>query len=191
MMGRIKRGLSPSLIVAMLAVVFASVGGASAATGADDAPTASKASNVSKAAVRGPRGPRGPRGKTGKPGPQGPQGPQGSPGFTAIRTVDGARGSLPPNSSVESFEANCPAGTVVIGTGYYNSITEVAFVKKFGLTKVVMAAFNDSSITVDELHAQAICAEPPPGYTFQKVDPDAIKRQIAKAVAEVERARGQ
>lgn len=190
-MNRIKRGISPALIVAVVAVVFAATGGASAVTsdgGNESANTAGP--KVTKAA--GARGPRGPRGKTGKTGPQGfpgaqgvqgPQGPQGSPGVLGLTTVQGATATLGPDGFGSPPNANCPAGTTVVGTGFYGPLGRTGgFVKKYG--SLVGGFFvNDSSISVD-IHVQAICAQLPPGVSAASRSKDR-----AKFAADVERAK--
>jgi hypothetical protein len=80
---------SPSMVVAVIALV-AAAGGTADATGVlthqstnKPVKTTKKPSNV---------GPRGPRGYPGPPGIQGPQGPQGPKGDTGAQGLQGAKG---------------------------------------------------------------------------------------------------
>lgn len=70
-------------VIAVIALVFAMIGGAYAA---------SSESGKATASAKAKRGPRGPRGKTGPPGPQGPAGPAGSPGPAGLKGAGGADG---------------------------------------------------------------------------------------------------
>jgi hypothetical protein len=71
-------------VIAVVALVFAMLGGAYAA----ESDSGSKAT----ASAKGPRGPRGKTGKTGKPGPPGPQGPVGAAGPQGPAGAAGAKG---------------------------------------------------------------------------------------------------
>lgn len=57
---------------------------------------------------------------------------------------------------IDGSQAFCPSGKSPVGTGFYASITDVAFVQTFG-NSVGAAYFNNSSIPV-ETKVQAICA---------------------------------
>jgi hypothetical protein len=92
----------------------------------------------------------------GPQGPAGPAGAQGAPGLANLVTVQSAATSVPPGGSLFPI-VWCPAGTSVIGTGFYNSIAEVDFVKSYG--SFVGAAFwNTTGVTATGLHVQAVCA---------------------------------
>jgi len=80
---------SPAAIIAVVALVFAMVGGAFAASsgGSGSDAVASKAKGK-----RGPTGPRGKKGATGPAGPAGPQGPAGANGKDGLNGVNGATG---------------------------------------------------------------------------------------------------
>jgi Collagen triple helix repeat (20 copies) len=106
----IRRNLSPSTAIAVVALVFAMTGGAFAAKHYVAGPAKS---SKGKKAIRGPRGPRGPRGLQ---GPQGPKGETGAKGDTGERGPKGdtgdpwtAGGFLPSGKSL--------GGTWVAGVG--------------------------------------------------------------------------
>ena len=80
----------------------------------------------------------------------------GPAGIANIVEVDSPHTDVPAGGSLFPT-ANCPAGTRVIGTGFYNSIATVDFTKAY--TFFVGAAFyNDTGVTATGLHVQAICA---------------------------------
>lgn len=92
----------PGLTVAVIALVFALVGGAFAATNS----TSGGKATASAKAKKGPRGPKGPKGNPGPAGPQGPTGPQGPKGDAGSNGSNGAPGT--PGVS--------PTGTEFTGT---------------------------------------------------------------------------
>lgn len=89
-------------------------------------------------------------------GDAGPAGAPGAPGISGLVTVDSAPQSIPPGGN-SAPTAQCPVGTTVIGTGFYSSIADQGFVKKYG-SFVGAFYFNDTSITVTDTTVQAICA---------------------------------
>jgi len=97
-MSRIKKHLTPSTVIAFLALVFAITGGAFAATGHGGGSgshatlTASAAKSKGKSGPRGPKGATGATGKTGLTGAVGPQGPQGGTGATGATGATGLTG---------------------------------------------------------------------------------------------------
>jgi Collagen triple helix repeat (20 copies) len=102
MFQRIRQHLTPSTVIAFLALLFALTGGAFAASshghGSDSAATASSthASAAKSKAKRGPRGPAGPKGATGAPGAAGPKGeagPQGPAGAAGAKGEAGSQGA--------------------------------------------------------------------------------------------------
>ena len=97
---------------------------------------------------------RGARGSTGPQGPQGPSGPAGPAGALGLQVVEAAVVVQP--GDIDGPQAFCPSGKSPVGTGFYASITDVAFVQTFG-NSVGAAYFNNSSIPV-ETRVQAICA---------------------------------
>jgi hypothetical protein len=91
---------SPAMAVAVVALVFAMVGGAFAASGGSGGGPSASASAKAK---RGPRGPRGPKGPTGATGPAGPAGLKGDPGPAGANGKDGVgvtSASVPTSSAV-------------------------------------------------------------------------------------------
>jgi Collagen triple helix repeat (20 copies) len=74
-------------VIAVIALVFAMIGGAYAASGGG-----SEGNAAASAVKKGPRGPRGPRGPQGPAGPQGSQGPVGPAGAPGLKGAAGATG---------------------------------------------------------------------------------------------------
>jgi hypothetical protein len=96
----LRKHLSPALVLAFIALVFAVTGGAFAASspgGAPDAKASAATSAPKKKAPpkgkRGPRGPAGPKGATGATGPAGPAGPAGPGGAAGAKGETGAAGA--------------------------------------------------------------------------------------------------
>jgi Collagen triple helix repeat (20 copies) len=101
--------ITPSMVIAILALVFAATGGAFAATGGGSAPHTTAAAAKSKAKTKaGPRGPAGPAGKNGATGPAGAQGPTGAAGTAGAKGETGASGTA--GAQGEKGPAG-PAGT--------------------------------------------------------------------------------
>ena len=122
---------SPSMAVALLALIFACSGGAFAAQHLTRGPA-------------GPRGPRGPAGLQGELGLQGPRGPEGVQGYTGPQGPQGLRGpqgatgriGLPfpiegPHETLPGFDpehphalmtkVECPGPAHVTGGGYVSN----------------------------------------------------------------------
>jgi Collagen triple helix repeat (20 copies) len=128
MLSNVRKHLTPSTGIALIALVFALAGGAFAANGGGGSPgnttksgTSARAlAMISKAKAKGktgPRGPAGPAGKTGPagpagaPGPAGPQGPQGPQGTPGANGQNGTPGS--PGANGESVTSKTvPTGSV-------------------------------------------------------------------------------
>jgi hypothetical protein len=91
MFSKIRKHLSPSAVIAVLALVFAMSGGAYAMSGGGRLPQASAAS-AKKSGKTGLRGPRGPAGKNGAPGERGPAGAPGSAGSQGPAGAQGPKG---------------------------------------------------------------------------------------------------
>jgi hypothetical protein len=90
-------------------------------------------------------------------GPHGLTGARGPAGITGITEVQGAERSYAPGAYGAAPNANCPAGSVVVGTGFDGPFNEVGgFVMAFG-TFVGGFFENDSLITLTG-SVQAICA---------------------------------
>jgi hypothetical protein len=95
MFQRVRKHLTPSTFIALLALVFAVTGGAFAATGGNSshATLTASASKAKSKAKAGPRGPAGPKGATGATGPAGAAGPAGSAGAKGEPGAAGAAGA--------------------------------------------------------------------------------------------------
>lgn len=102
MFNRLRSKLSPSMIIALLALFFAIGGGSAFAavliTSADIKDGTIRLIDINKNDVkklkgqRGPKGSSGARGPAGKPGARGPQGPRGSRGKAGARGAQGIQG---------------------------------------------------------------------------------------------------
>ena len=123
-----RRRPSPALLIALIALVFATTGISVAATTGGPAPEARVGSSDTAAAAkskRGPRGPRGYRGYEGQPGadgPSGPQGPAGPAGATGIASIVTGQGSVSlcggtSSCSIDAATATCPTGSKPISGG--------------------------------------------------------------------------
>jgi Collagen triple helix repeat (20 copies) len=118
------------LTVAVIALVFAMLGGAYAATNDSGKATASAK------AKKGPRGPKGPKGDTGPAGPAGPAGAKGDTGAKGDKGDKGDTGNTgaqgPAGKSVtlttEPEGTNCGAGT---GGGVKVEVESNAASKKY------------------------------------------------------------
>ena len=95
-MGR--RGSGPALAVAIVALVFAMLGGAYAANSDGGKATAS---------AKAKRGPRGPRGPAGPAGPQGPSGANGKDGTNGKDGAPGKDGQSVANTAVPTSSETC------------------------------------------------------------------------------------
>jgi Collagen triple helix repeat (20 copies) len=141
MFSALRKHISPTTVVAFLALVFAMTGGAFAASSgsgggsspgarasASVTPTAtaakSKAKPKTKAGPRGPAGPAGKNGATGATGPvgaagsQGPAGAAGAKGETGApgaAGVAGAAGATGPTGPEGSFNTTLPKGKTLKG----------------------------------------------------------------------------
>lgn len=143
-----------TLRAAVIAVIIAVIAAASAGAASRYIITNTQQIKPSvRRALKGNVGPQGPRGVNGLSGAQGVAGPAG---ITEVFDVSGPQVTANPGDVVFS-DAVCPAGSAIVGTGFYTSVANVAFAKRFG-TFVRVAAYNDTSIVVTGIHAQAICA---------------------------------
>ena len=108
----------------------------------------------------------------------------------ALKTVKSPEISLPTGYSTydlapSTFQATCPAGYAVVGTGFSSSVASPAFVLGYG-TFVGGFIYNDSGITV-KVSVQAICAQVPAGTSVtrssigaaRQFDEDAAAAQAA------------
>ncbi|HXB63331.1 MAG TPA: hypothetical protein VNV42_00500 [Solirubrobacteraceae bacterium] len=99
MLNAIRKQLNPATVMAFVALLFATTGGAFAVTdqgGGAGGPQATAAKSKTKAKSTGkpgPRGPAGPKGATGATGPAGPAGPKGETGVKGENGAAGANGT--------------------------------------------------------------------------------------------------
>jgi hypothetical protein len=180
------RRFTPSMVISVVALV-AALGGTAWASHYIITSTKQIKPSVRHAL----KGTRGPRGFTGAQGAQGLAGAPGSPGVLGVIAVDGAQRSYPPGDFGAPPNAQCPAGTTVIGTGFNGPFNQVGgFVKKYG-TFVGGFFENDSSITVQG-NVQAICAQLPAGVpaTRQAAQSQRFADDLQAAIAAVEQRRG-
>lgn len=107
----------------------------------------------------GRNGAQGPAGVTGATGAAGPAGT-----VPGIITVDSPKETLPSGTNTftvdpNGFEATCPAGYSVLGTGFNDGgIGNVGFVLSFG-TFVGGFISNNSGITDTDVYIQAMCGQ--------------------------------
>jgi hypothetical protein len=153
--------ISPSLAISVLALFVALSGTAMASSY-----LITKTSQIKPSvrhALKGQDGSRGPAGAPGPAGAAGPAGPVGTTGATGpsgianLATVDSSHVSVPSGGNA-TFTATCPSGSKVLGTGFYSSIATVGFVKNYGQF-VGGIMFNNTGVTANDLHVQAICAQ--------------------------------
>lgn len=147
------------------------VQGTAGAVGAPGVPGAEgKQGPEGKHGDEGPRGPRGeagpvgergeagPRGPEGKEGPQGKEGPAGSLG-SVVRAEESRTLSYGGGSA--SIIAECPAGTHVIGGGFFSENPFVfAHVSREVGNGWEVAATNMNSSEVGTMTVYAMCAKP-------------------------------
>jgi hypothetical protein len=158
------------MIVAMIALAVALSGTAVAGTTAlitsgqikNGTIQLADISSSAKKALKGQRGPAGPAGAQGIQGligPGGAQGPAGGFDPSKITYVTGPTVSVPAGQ-VSGASAFCPAGTKVIGGGFFSSITDVGGTgnNNAGTSWYVLVS-NYTSIAVN-VNATAICAAP-------------------------------
>jgi hypothetical protein len=104
MVSMLRRNLNAPTLIAVVALVFAMVGGAVAAN--------SSGGGKAEASADGKRGPRGPKGARGPAGPAGPQGPAGAPGAPGAKGDVGAPGVNPVGTAFGGNQKGCAEGGV-------------------------------------------------------------------------------
>ncbi len=153
MFQRARKHVNPATILALVALVFATTGGAFAATGggggggrgstpgkasaatgraATFTATVAKKKAKPKAGARGPAGPRGATGATGPAGPAGPTGATGATGATGPAGAQGTQGAQGPQgpegkqgpSGTTGFTATLPEGDTETGTWAFDRTGE-------------------------------------------------------------------
>lgn len=130
--------------------------------------------------LRGKRGPRGATGATGAQGPMGPQGPAGpagSPLSVAIDNVDSSTVTLGPDESTDtalggtSWEASCPTGDMVYGTGFNAAgVGQAELVEAYGYF-VGGFIYNPTNLTI-QVTIEAVC-----GPAATTTGPNALVRR--------------
>lgn len=131
MLRRIRALMTPSMVVALMALVLASTGGAYAASrlisGRDIRNGSIPASKLTRAArqqmrglegprgAKGPAGPAGPAGAQGPAGSQGPQGAQGPAGPQALPVTVRRQVFTAPADDFAEGAVMCPDGMVATG----------------------------------------------------------------------------
>ncbi|MGB7684170.1 MAG: hypothetical protein WBL45_00130 [Solirubrobacterales bacterium] len=107
MLSMLRRNLNAPTLIAIVALVFAMVGGAVAAN--------SSGGGKAEASADGKRGPRGPKGARGPAGPTGPQGPAGAPGAPGAKGDPGGAGApgiSPTGTAFGGNQKGCTEGGV-------------------------------------------------------------------------------
>jgi Collagen triple helix repeat (20 copies) len=142
--------ISPSMVIAVTALVFATTGGAFAMSGAGSPAKITASTSKAKAkpkAKAGPKGPAGPAGKNGAPGatgpqgaagPQGqagPQGPGGPAGATGAQGPQGEKGTAGAKGDPgeTGFTETLPPEKTETGTWSMGEINEAAQPSGFGI----------------------------------------------------------
>lgn len=125
------------------------------------------------------------RGAPGARGPAGPPGPAASEQLQ-IKRVEGNPLFLAPEEFDGAPIAQCPAGYVVVGTGFNAGIGEPAFVLSFG--SFVGGFFANFSSISTEANVQALCAKNSGGgATASKATAwKRFQRRVARARAAME-----
>jgi len=108
MVSMLRRNLNAPTAIAVIALVFAMVGGAVAATGGSGGGKATASAD----GKRGPRGPKGARGPAGPAGPVGPQGAPGAPGAPGSKGDPGTPGISPVGAAFAGNQKGCQEGGV-------------------------------------------------------------------------------
>jgi hypothetical protein len=163
-----RQRVTPSLVLAVLAVVLAAAGGAAAQsaitgrqvknaslTGADIKNRSITARDIRRRTLRALRGPQGPAGAPGAPGPAG----------ALAATVEATgptvpMGSLGSGTNVQASTAECPAGTVVTGGGWDGGVRVFISQAKRSGNGYFVIGVNTAAESVG-LQAQAICGAAP------------------------------
>lgn len=166
-----RKSITPSMVVAMVALAVALSGTAVAASTGLIMGTQIKDHTVSasKLTPNAVRFLRGQAGTTGPQGVQGTAGPAGAPG------ANGVNGGFDPNKvsyvlgttsdlasgGVQGYQAVCPAGTKAIGGGGQSSIGKMSVSEAGGNGAYwFIIVYNDTSITITNVGAFAVCAAP-------------------------------
>lgn len=168
------RRVTPSLVIAVLALVIACSGGAYAAsslvtgkqvknsslTGADIKNKSLTRADFS-GSVKGDDGAKGDAGAPGLTGPAGPQGAQGPAGPANLSPLTrvGATKTVAAGA-IDGGTVNCPAGQRVVSGGFFTDSNGAvfAFSSTADRTGWVVAVDNSNSSVTAELDGYAFCA---------------------------------
>lgn len=166
---RISLALSSAALVVALtgagAIAASQINGASIKRGtipADRLTANARAALKGKQGASGPAGPRGfdGIGINGAPGAQGAPGVNGlNGGFDPAKVtyVTGADVSIP-SGGIDSAVAFCPAGSIVVGGGGFNSITDNGASGPLGGGSGWFIVVNNQSLISIDVHAIAVCS---------------------------------
>lgn len=161
---------SAAMVTALIALVFASAGSATAAsviTGKQiknntitSADVKNRSLSLGDLTSKARQSLKAKDGSQGPAGPQGPAGAQGAPGVAGVEIVEA---SSPSNSSPKGVVAECPAGKRVIGSGGAISVVGTAHLSAVTPledgTSVRAIAFDNQDNGSDwHVTARAICA---------------------------------
>jgi hypothetical protein len=166
------RRISPSMVVAVVALVFSCTGGAVAAgliTSSqikDSTITGRDVKNKSltpadfRGSVKGDPGDRGLTGLTGPAGPAGPSGPEGPAGPSALSALNATSGSLTlAPGAIDGGVLACPPGQRVVSGGYFTDSGEVfSNHPNSDRTGWIVVVDNSASTTSANVTAYAMCA---------------------------------
>jgi hypothetical protein len=146
----------------IIAAIVAALVSATAATAASGLITGAQIKNgsiglvdLSANAKRALKGQRGPAGPAGPSGVQGIQGVAGGFDPAKVSYVTGPTSTFGPGA-IGSVRATCPAGTKVLGGGYFANIMHVAGSQTFDGQSWNVIIGNNYSISVDA-NAFAVC----------------------------------
>lgn len=184
------RRINPTMVVAVVALVFACSGGAYAAssyitgkqvknsslTGADI-----KDKSLTPADFQGSvKGPAGPAGPAGVAGPQGPQGPAGAPGPSSIQQISRVTASMSVAAGqVDGPTVACPPGQGIVSGGFQSAGAGYVFTSdSFGVRSWSVGYDNFDATVAADVTAIAFCA--PAGSA---ITPKSAGTSFADAVA--------
>jgi hypothetical protein len=189
------RRLSPTTIIAGLALFFA-LGGTAVAASHYLITSTSQIKPTVLSKLKGKPGPQGPAGAAGAAGPQGatgsagPQGPAGPSSLSAITTVVGPTVEVE-NGKVKGAGAECPAGDRAVSGGGDGSISGLIDSEmETSHTSWFIIVYNTSGVTV-KIHATVECAAAGQAVAARVSEPahPLMKQRVAEVVATIEAAK--
>jgi hypothetical protein len=162
--------LTPSMAVAITALLVALSGGAIAASTLVPRNSVGSAQIINHSVKKVDLGTPLPRGPRGAQGPQGAQGAPGAVGIATVGTATAPAASMCANGGgacqVAGSTATCPTGSVVVGGGYQSSSVDlvVSYSQRVTGTTYGVIGINYTAIA-ETISAQAICAVGPGATT--------------------------